>query len=104
MFGNWVDEASGFMKFAVRHFNSTGDRGRTLSRLRLAGVRVLTDCFRAALLLLAFSVLGLMAPHAAEAQEAGNWRAVQVTGVVFVRPADGTVDDWRQLSAQETLL
>ena len=95
MFGHWVDEASRFMKLVACYFDSAGGNWRTFSGLRPAGSRLLRDSLCAALLLLAFAVFNFIAPRA-EAQDAGPWRAVQVTGVVYVRPADGTLDDWRQ--------
>src|SRR5262245_21019520 len=99
MLGKRVDEASGFMTAVSRRFHSSSG-GEALGSLLL---RALSRGLHRILPLIALIVVGIgMAPRA-DAQEAGPWRAIEVTGVVYVRESDGTVDDWRPLAAQETL-
>ena len=100
MFGKWFNEASGFMKAAtVIDDVVTGIFADHSGRVRTrVGSRM-----RAAIIFLALCLpmFGTAAP--AGAQDAGPWHAIEVHGVVYVRAANGTIDDWRPLASDEIL-
>ena len=100
MFGKWFNEALGFMK-AVTVID--GVFTQFSQAIRAACGRAFASRMQAAIIFLALClpVFGTFAP--ASAQDAGPWHAIEVRGVVYVRAANGTIDDWRPLAPDEIL-
>ncbi|HVR66524.1 MAG TPA: FecR domain-containing protein, partial [Verrucomicrobiae bacterium] len=100
MFGKWFNEALGFMK-AVTVIDGVFNRFSQAIRAACRGA--LASRMQAAIIFLALCLplLGAVAP--ASAQDAGPWHAIEVRGVVYVRAANGTIDDWRPLAPDEIL-
>ena len=100
MFGKWFNEASGFMKAATVIDDVVSEFSRVI---RAACRRAFASRMQAAILFLALCLpmFGAVAP--ASAQDVGPWHAIEVRGVVYVRAANGTIDDWRPLAADEIL-
>ena len=100
MVGKWFNEAPGFMKAATDINRVVTEISRVM---QVACGRAIASRMQAAILFLALCLpmFGTAAP--AGAQDPGPWQAIEVHGVVYVRAANGTIDDWRPLAPDEIL-
>ena len=103
MFGEKFSEASGFMKTVTAIDSVVADVLQALQATHALLRAGLACRLRAAIIFLTLCLPVFATANSASAQDAGPWHAVQVNGVVYVRAANGTVDDWRPLAADEIL-